>query len=160
MTRNRHRPFTFGDAAIPTPRDRKVTSQRCQDALEVGRQGARFSDLQQGPATLDQPPRRPPPSHRQMTVPSASRRFVRCSEYPELDEKRKCSKRRRPQHLRQFGELAAIRRASSRVSKLAAVRRLLLDDIGQGMAVVVPHDEAGRVPRTEAQLGYKRLIQL
>jgi hypothetical protein len=29
------------------------------------------------------------------------------------------------------------------------------------MAVVVPYDEAGRVPKTEVQqLGYKRLIQL
>jgi recombinational DNA repair protein RecT len=59
--------------------------------------------------------------------------------------------------------LAAKRRASSRVSNLAAMRAagLLLEiDLGQRMAVVVPHDEAGRVPKTEAQLGYKRLIQL
>jgi hypothetical protein len=32
--------------------------------------------------------------------------------------------------------------------------------VGERLAVVVLDDEAGRVPKTEAQLGYKRLIQL
>jgi hypothetical protein len=32
---------------------------------------------------------------------------------------------------------------------------------GEGLkAVLVPHNEAGRLPKTEAQLGYKRLIPL
>ena len=98
------------DVAIPTPRDRKVTSQRCQDALEVGRQGAQFSDPRTRAATLAQPTLN---ARRQviadLTVPSASRRSVRCSGISELDEKRKCSKRATA--------------ASPAVRQLAAIRR-------------------------------------
>ena len=67
------------------------------------------------------------------------------------------------QQLRQLGDVcrdAPRLVACEQVGSRAAAWVILEIYVCQRMAVVVPHDEAGRVPKTEAQLGYKRLIQL